>query len=37
MDAIIAINVYANIKKMWGTEYIEYCSRKKEEDEYSWD
>jgi len=36
-DAMIAINVYANIKKMWRTEYIECCSRKKEEDEYSGD
>jgi hypothetical protein len=35
-DAIIAINVYANKKKMWGTEYIECCSRKKEEDEVWW-
>jgi len=37
MDAMIAINVHANIKKMWGTEYIECCSRKKEEDEYGED
>ena len=36
MDAIIAINVYANKKEMWGTEYIECCSRKKEEDEVWW-
>jgi hypothetical protein len=37
MDAMVAISVYANIQKMWGTEYIECCSRKKEEDEYGGD
>jgi hypothetical protein len=34
MDTMITVNVYANIKKMWGTEYIKCCSRKKGEDEY---
>jgi hypothetical protein len=27
MDAMIAINVYANKKKIWGTKYSECCSK----------
>jgi hypothetical protein len=34
MDTMIAVNVYADIKKMWGTEYIKCCSKKKGEEEY---